>query len=237
LAEFRSQTLRLPFPDTIPTLLPRPPLGLAGAAPPPDHLDHHSMDQQANPSPDNLDCRSAELRTRSLHSTLIRSPPCFHDHRGDRLAWREPLHLTTTSIPVPCSSKPLQFLTTSVAVQWNSGSRPLHLILIRSPPCFHDHRGDRLARREPLHLPTTSIAVPCSSKPLQFPTTSVAVQRNSGPIPIRSPPCFHDHRGDRLAWREPLHLSTTSIAVPCSSKPLQFPTTLVAVRWTLRTHS
>jgi hypothetical protein len=52
-------------PDTIPTLLPRPPkwpLGLAGAAPPPDHPDCLSLQQQAAPVPDNLDCRSVELR-------------------------------------------------------------------------------------------------------------------------------------------------------------------------------
>jgi hypothetical protein len=125
-------------------------------------------------------------------------PHVFHDpdtisHLASTItemtAWPggKPLHLPTTSITIPWIGKPTHLLTTSIVVQRKLRTWSLHLILIRSPPCFHDHRNGRLAWREPLHLPTTQIAFPCSSKPLQFLTTSIAVQRNSGPGPCTRP--------------------------------------------------
>jgi hypothetical protein len=88
-------------------------------------------------------------------STLIRSPPCFHDHRNDRLAWRDPLHLPTTSLIIPCSSKPLQFLTTSVAV-W----RKLRILSPQVQVCILKTIPTLLPRPPKWPLGTTGAAPP-----------------------------------------------------------------------------
>jgi hypothetical protein len=109
-------------PDTIPTRLPQPPkrlLGLAGAAPPPDHLDRRLLQQQATTVPDNLSCRLLELRIGPCKLIPENASHLASTATSDRLARRKPLHLPTTLIIVYCSSKPPQSPTTSVAVWRN----------------------------------------------------------------------------------------------------------------------
>jgi hypothetical protein len=72
------------------------------------------MNQQANPSPGNLNRRSAEAQDQvpaldpdTLAATIT---------EATALARPEPLHLPTTSFAIPWPSKLLQFLTTLVAV-------------------------------------------------------------------------------------------------------------------------